>query len=156
MPVKITPTIPFTAAAYAQNQAEFERLTQQRVEVMERLKAAREMGDLSENGAYKYAKFELGDIGRRLRYLKHVLTHGYVAEAATSTQTVAFGRTVVLESDGVEYTFLLVSEHESDFAQQKLATSSPLGKAIMGKTVGEQVQVDTPRGPSNYKIMRIS
>lgn len=156
MPAKIIPTIPFTAEAYAQNQTEYERLKKLRVEVMERLKAAREMGDLSENGAYKYAKFELGDIGRRMRHLKHLLVNGYVAETNNDTTTASFGRTVTLKNNATEFTFLLVSEHESDLSHNKLSIHSPIGTAIQGKKVGEQVLVISPRGQETYTIIAIT
>ncbi len=149
-------TIPFTAEAFAKNQAEFDRLTNLREEVMERLKVAREMGDLSENGAYKYAKFELGDIGRRLRQLKYLLVNGYVAEVSSQTNVVTFGNTVVLKSGADEFTFFLVSEHESDMTQNKLSIHSPIGTAIMGKKTGDQVTVETPRGSVQYSIIKIS
>ncbi len=155
MPAKIIPTIPFTAQAYADNQAEYDRLKNLRVEVMERLKAAREMGDLSENGAYKYAKFELGDIGRRMRHLKHLLINGYVAEASSDSSTVDFGRKVKLQSGNSEFTFFLVSEHESDLSHNKLSINSPIGRAIVGKKMGDTVTVETPRGTSAYTILEI-
>jgi transcription elongation factor GreA len=155
MPVQIKPTIPFTAEAYHKNQTEYDRLKSLRVEVMERLKAAREMGDLSENGAYKYAKFELGDIGRRMRYLKHVLTNGYVAEKNTDQVVVGFGTTVVLESGDRTFTFLLVSEHESDLTENKLSIASPIGAAIVGKKTGDVVIVATPKGSVTYTIVQI-
>ena len=156
MPAKSIPTIPFTAAAYAQNQAEYERLRKLRVEVMERLKTAREMGDLSENGAYKYAKFELGDIGRRMRQLKHLLINGYIAQSDPTITTASFGKTVRLKHNATEFTFLLVSEHESDMSHNKLSINSPIGKAIAGKKAGEQVAVTTPRGEAIYTILEVS
>lgn len=155
MPAKIIPTIPFTKEAYTQNHTAYDRLKKLRVEVMERLKAAREMGDLSENGAYKYAKFELGDIGRRMRYLKHLLTNGYVAETKHDSATANFGRTVVLKNGDREFMFLLVSEHESDLTQNKLSINSPIGKAIVGKKAGDEVTVETPKGTDNYQILSI-
>lgn len=152
---RITPTIPFTAEAYAKNQVEYDRLIKLRIEVMERLKVAREMGDLSENGAYKYAKFELGDIGRRMRQLKHLLVHGYVAEINTQHVVAEFGNTVVLKEGTKEFTFFLVSEHESDLTENKLSIDSPIGKAVIGKQAGEEAVVETPRGRVVYTIIRI-
>lgn len=154
---KIVPTIPFTKEAYEENQREFDRLTTLQKEVIERLQAAREMGDLSENGAYHAAKFELGNVRRQLRYLKHKLVNGYIADApkGESAHTVQFGKTVDLTSAGQNFSFTLVSEHESDLAQQKLSLDSPIGKAITGKKVGETVSVTTPRGDVEYTITKI-
>jgi transcription elongation factor GreA len=152
----IKPTIPFTAEAFAKNQAEFDRLTNLRKEVMERLKVAREMGDLSENGAYTAAKFELGNIARQLRYLKHVLVNGYVAETGSDSHVADFGKKIVL-SDGItEFTFLLVSEHESNMAEQKLSLQSPIGLAVKGKKVGDAAEVITPRGKVTYTVVDIT
>ena len=149
------PTIPFTAEAYAEKQAEFDRLTKLRVEVMARLQTAREMGDLSENGAYKYAKFELGDIGRRLRALKHLLENGYVAKVDTQTSTAEFGKTITITDGTKPMTFFLVSEYESDLTQNKLSVNSPIGKAAVGKKVGDHFSVETPRGKVVYTITEI-
>ena len=79
-PIPKIPTIPFTLEAYQQLQADFDRLSQDRKDVMVRLQTAREMGDLSENGAYIYAKFELGSINRQLAQLRHLLKNGKVVE----------------------------------------------------------------------------
>ncbi len=149
---KITPTIPFTAAAYAHNQAEFARLTEERKEVLVRLQTAREMGDLSENGAYIYAKLELGNIGRQLRYLEHVLTHGYVADATAKSDVADFGHTVTLKNSTKELSFMLVSEHESNPVAHKLSLQSPIGQAVHGKRVGDEVIVTTPAGVVKYQL----
>jgi transcription elongation factor GreA len=156
MKVNVQKTIPFTADAYAQNESEFARLTQLRKEVMERLIVAREMGDLSENGAYTAAKFELGNIGRQLRYLKHVLMYGYVAQTTTATDVADFGKTITLKNDSEEFTFMLVSEHESNLAENKLSLKSPIGQAAKGKKVGDRVEVTTPKGTVNYTLIKIT
>lgn len=152
------PTIPLTAEAFAEYQAKFKQLTELRVEVMERLKIAREMGDLSENGAYTYAKFELGSIGRQLRSLKHLLTNGYVAQASSVTDIADFGRTVTIKNIETDksLTFLLIDEHESNPTQQKLSLQSPVGQAIRGKKIGDTVTVITPTKKTRYLIVTIS
>lgn len=155
MITNIPKTIPFTAEAYAKNEAEFKRLTNLRVEVMERLKTAREMGDLSENGAYTAAKFELGNIGRQLRYLRQMLLQGYVAKTSSTTDVVDFGRTITLKDGNKEFRFLLVSEFESNLVEQKLSLKSPIGQAVMGKKVGDVVKVTTPTGQVTYTILKI-
>ena len=152
----IKPTIPFTAEAYAKNQAEFDRLTELRKEVIERLRVAREMGDLSENGAYTAAKFELGTIGRQLRYLKHVLVNGFIAETHTTTKVADFGKKITLNDGVSDLTFLLVSEHESNMAEKKLSLQSPIGQAVTGKKIGDAVAVITPRGTVSYTVVDIT
>lgn len=148
------PSIPFTPQAYAQLQADRKRLQKERVETIVRLQTAREMGDLSENGAYKYAKFELGDIGRKLRRINHLLKEGAVVVPRSHTQ-VEFGSNVTLEGPRGRQTFLMVSEHESNPKEHKLALSSPIGAALSGKKVGETAVVITPSGEAAYTIVAI-
>lgn len=147
-------TIPLTQSAFDEKQTELNRLIKLRKEVMERLKVAREMGDLSENGAYHSAKFELGSIGRQMRTLKHVLSNAYIAQTP-NTSKAAFGKTITLISDDKKLTFLLVSQHESDISANKLSMESPIGKAILGKSVGDKVIVKTPKGEVEYVVEEI-
>jgi transcription elongation factor GreA len=156
MPNTPSAKIPFTQDAYQKLQQDFDRLTTERSEVMKRLQTAREMGDLSENGAYIYAKFELGSIGRQLSSLKHLLTQGVVVQKNTNSNTISFGCTVTLQTGQKEVTFTLVSQHESNLAERKLSTESPLGQQILGKRVGEIVVVHAPSGMTTYTIMKIS
>ena len=149
------PPIPFTPQAYKQLQQDRFRLKTERVEVMQRLKTAREMGDLSENGAYKYAKFELGSIGRQLRRINHLLSEGVVVQSQQHT-SVQFGSQVTLKGPKGTQTVLIVSEHESNPREQKLAMTSPIGAAIMGKSAGDSATVTTPRGAVQYTILMIT
>lgn len=157
---QITPTIPFTKEAYDSLKIEKARLLQLRVEVSQRLKEAREQGDLKENEAYQYAKFELGNIGRQLRDINYRLQHGYVAAlaAAGAATSAQFGTTITLKNleNNTELTFMLVSEFESNPAEKKLSTSSPIGAAALGKKLNEIIVVTTPNGPKTFQIVSIS
>jgi len=153
-PEKIPP-IPFTAEAYENLQKEFDRLTNERKEVMIRLQTAREMGDLSENGAYIYAKFELGSLNRQLAQTRHLLKNGFVVKK-TLGNTVQFGCSVTVTSNKKEITFLIVSMHESNLAEHKLSTESPIGSALLGKKVGDTVKVQVPNGEVQYTILKIA
>lgn len=113
------------------------------------------MGDLSENGAYTAAKFELGTIGRQLRAVHHILDNGYVHQAVAAEGIAEFGRTITLSGAGRELTFTLVSEYESNPAEKKLSLSSPIGRAVAGKRVGDDVRVSTPKGLTEYRIIKI-
>lgn len=128
------------------------RLECEHDEVVQRLNTARQEGDLSENGAYKYAKFELGRIRRELGRLKHLLKTGYIARLGAIDGTVRFGCRVTIADAHTTREYLIVSHYESDPAQGKLSMESPLGAALMGKHAGDVVQIETPRGPQSYKI----
>lgn len=151
--------IPFTPQKYQEIKAKVEKLEQLLKEVMQRLITAREMGDLSENGAYKYAKFEIGNIKRQLRQNRYLLRNGYpVNNPSQSRGLVEFGRTVTLMKDGDKQkllTFVMVSQHESDPAQNLISTTSPIGQALLNKQVGDVVQVTTPKGENQYQVMKV-
>ncbi len=121
-----------------------------------RLVEAREKGDLSENGAYTAAKFELGDLSRRLKYLRHVLSNAYVPEDFGGNRA-EFGRSVTILNTKTqkEQTYILVSQHESDPLNGKLSLESPIGSAIRGKTVNDVVEAETPRGMVGFQILKI-
>jgi transcription elongation GreA/GreB family factor len=144
--------IPFTPAKYTAMIEERRVILIEREAVMGRLKIAREMGDLSENGAYKYAKFELGNIGRKLRELNYLIENG---EAVTPAKhnTAQFGTNVTLTDGERELTFLVVSEYESDPSKGMLSMKSPIGEAILGKKIGDAVEVALPNGVKNYTVV---
>jgi transcription elongation factor GreA len=157
---KILKTIPFTSEKYREMQQKVSKLEQEREQVMERLIEARAMGDLSENGAYKYAKFELGNINRELKRYKNLLAKGFPAPKHTGAKdTVDFGSLVMVEKlDGSknQREFTIVSGHESDPSKGKLSYSSPIGKALMRRKTGDKVIVDTPAGEVRYMIINVS
>jgi transcription elongation factor GreA len=150
-----TTKIPFTQTAYQQLQADFDKLTQERVEVMARLKTAREMGDLSENGAYIYAKMELGRVNREMRRIQHLLDSGHVVHKSSDNTVVQFGCTVTLQAGKMQIQYTVVSMHESDLAAHKLSIESPLGQAIIGRKVGDKVTIHAPAGEVSYSILKI-
>lgn len=89
-----------------------------------------------------------------MRTLKHVLSNAYIAQIP-NTSKAAFGKTITLISDDKKLTFLLVSQHESDISANKLSMESPIGKAILGKSVGDKVIVKTPKGEVEYVVEEI-
>lgn len=147
-------TIPFTAGTYHQLEADLERLLKTEKEVIVRLQEAREQGDLSENGAYHYAKFELGATRRQLREVKYLLSNGQISQAVKSG-TVGFGSKVTLKDGDTEVTYLLVSKHESNLIEKKLSLESPLGQALIGRKIGDKVKFETPKGIKTYIVLKI-
>lgn len=154
--IPLTPkTIPLTQKALEAKQAELAALTQQRAEIIVRLQTAREMGDLSENGAYHAAKFELGNVGRQLRQVNHVLNNAYVPKPVNKN-AVGFGRTITLSNGSKKLTFMLVSQYESDPKEKKLSLESPIGQAVIGKKIGDEIEVATPSGKILYTLIEIN
>jgi len=149
-----TNRIPLSAEAIVEKKNKFQQLLSLKKEVMQRLITAREMGDLSENGAYKAAKFELGGINRQLRELSFVLKYAYVPEITTEV-VAGFGKTITLKNEEKELVFILVGEYEADPEKMKFSLSSPIGVAVAGKFVGDEVVVISPKGETSYLISKI-
>ena len=147
--------IQFTKQGYQKVEKDFKDLTQKRKEAVIRLRTAREMGDLSENGAYKAARFELSSIDRELRRLSYLLRLGEVVETQ-NTGVVDFGRRVMIDDGTKHITFILVNVYESDPRQEKLSINSPIGRAILGKRVGDTVTVTAPAGKTTYTVVDIN
>lgn len=143
--------VPLTAEKYEQLRQDFRKFKKLQEEILVRLQSAREMGDLSENGAYKYAKFELGNVRRKLREIRYLLKHGEVQEKASASEA-GFGNKVKLVNGDRELVFTLVSQHESNPGAGKLSTESPIGKAVLGKKAGEEVIVELPDGRVKYRL----
>jgi len=112
------------------------------------------MGDLSENGAYTAAKSELRDTDRKLRHLERLLKYGEVVTSKNAGK-VEFDSKVILDNGSKKLNFHLVSGFEADPINGKLSVFSPLGKAVMNKTVGDKVSVSTPNGQMTYTIISI-
>lgn len=146
--------IPFTRQAYEKMGKDVQALTIKRKEILIRLQAAREMGDLSENGAYKAARFELGSTDGELLRLTYLLHVGVVCEHK-NTGIVDFGSRVMIDDGVSKRSFTIVSGYESDPAKQKLSVNSPLGKALVGKRAGDKIVVNAPAGATCYMILSI-
>ncbi len=150
------PTVPLTLTAYTAAEAKVVQLNQEIAATIVRLQEAREQGDLSENGAYKYAKMELGSLRRQLGQVKHLLATSYVAHKSADSTVVGFGSTVTVNSGTDTLTYTIVSHHESNLTEGKLSFESPLGSAVFGKPVGAAVVVHAPRGEQTWKILQIA
>ena len=114
-------------------------------------------GDRSENAEYIYGKRQLAEIDRRVRYLRKRLTGIRVVDTQPSdTSKVYFGaRFTVCDSDGAEHEYRLVGPDESDFAPGNISMDSPLGRAVLGKSVGVELAVRTPEGQRVYELVSI-
>jgi transcription elongation factor GreA len=132
-------------------------LNKKRPEVVERLSAAREMGDLSENAEYTAAREELAFIDGRLEELDGLLKQAeLITDENHKTQSVDLGSLVVVKIGEKKETFTVVGEWEADPTEKKISHESPLGKALLGKAVGDEIHVEAPAGKMTYKIVSIS
>jgi len=129
-----------------------------RPRVIERLANARTQGDLTENSDYHNAKDELEFLDGRISELEEVLKNAEIVNPSTNgtnTFSVVLGTKVTLAVNGEKHTFHIVGEWEADPTQKKISHTSPLGRALIGKKVGDKVEVDAPVGKIVYEILSI-
>jgi transcription elongation factor GreA len=149
--------IQITQKGFSDLQREHDQLVNsKRPRLVERLERARNEGDLSENSDYINAKEELEFLDGRIEELKSVLDHAEVISCGKSNGTVQVGTKVKVQIDGEETDFEIVGEWEADPVSKKISHESPLGKSLMGKKVGEEVEVEAPAGKITYKIKSIN
>jgi transcription elongation factor GreA len=122
--------------------------------LVERLSIARSMGDLAENSDYISAKEELAFMDGRIDELDELVKEAKIA-VPTGHDVIDFGHTVTVKIDSSTTKFQIVGEPEADPAKRKISHSSPLGQALMGKKVGDQVEVEAPVGKILYTIVSI-
>lgn len=144
-----------TKEGFEEFKKEQNALQEQRKGAVKNLSQARELGDLSENGFYKAAKSELRRIDGRLNFLSYLLKTAHVVEHQQSDNVVV-GSSVSVFDGNVERTFYIVGSYESNPASGKISGYSPIGKALIGKKVGEKVEVVTPNGIATYDIKQIT
>ena len=119
---------------------------------------AREHGDISENAEYDAAKEKQAMIEARIRQIEDRLARAEIVDVAgAAPDVVRFGTTVVLEDldTGDEVTYRLVGEDEADVSRGLLSVSSPVGRALIGKRVEDQVKVSVPKGKREYEVRQI-
>lgn len=148
--------IQFTQEGYEKLKAEYEELTtKKKHQALDRLQKARAMGDLSENSEYTAAKEDLAFVEGRISELEHLLANAEIIESPTERGAIDIGCNVIVEANGQQHTFMIVGEFEADPVAKKLSHTSPIGKALLGKKVGEKVEVSVPAGKMIYKILDI-
>lgn len=133
-------------------QAELDSLTAQRKVVADRIKQARELGDLSENAEYQTARDEQDRLESRIAELDHVLQNVQIIKKPKVKGEVRLGCSVKLKDGGAPKTFQVVGTMEADPLHGKLSDESPIGKLLLGKKVGDKVEINA----HTYKIVEIS
>lgn len=135
--------------------SELEQLRVRRVETAEAIKVARELGDLSENAEYQSARQEQERNDSRIDEIEHILANVEVIKSNGSKQVV-LGSTVTLTGGKKDMVLQVVGTIEADPLAQKISDESPIGKALLGKKEGDEVEIVTPAETKTYTIKSIS
>lgn len=152
----IMKNIQLTQEGYNNLQKELKELVDvKKPYAIERLHKARSMGDLSENSEYSAAKEELAFVEGRIQEIEIILKQAKIATNHNGSHIIDVGSTVFVEVDGKKEIYQIVGEFEADPMNKKLSHTSPIGKALSGKKIGESVQVTIPAGTKTYKIIDI-
>ncbi len=151
--------IPMTAGGLKQLEDELRQLKDvERNAVIRAIAEAREHGDLSENAEYHAARERQSFIEGRIKELESIISHAEVIDPTKlSGDVVRFGATLILadEDTDEESTYQIVGAHESNIEEGKLSIGSPLARSLIGKSLGESVEVKTPGGSKSYEIVKV-
>ena len=145
-----------TKQGYDNLQNEYEELkTVKRTHAIKRLQTARSMGDLSENSEYSAAKEELAFVEGRIQEIEELLKNVEVVQNNSHTSIITLGNQVTIQINNHNEVLEIVGEFEADPMNKKLSSTSPIGKALMNRKVGEEVEIEVPDGKLKYKILEI-
>ncbi len=151
--------VPMTAAGYARIEAELRQLKSvKRPEVIRAIADAREHGDISENAEYHAAKERQAFIEGRMAELEDKFSRADVIDVSKlSGRVIKFGATVKLadEDTDAEVTYQIVGELEADVKKGRLSVTSPLARALIGRSTGDSVEVEAPGGAKSFEIIRV-
>ena len=149
---------PITKKGYEALKVELERLRKKRPKIIEAIAEARAHGDLSENAEYDAAKDRQGFVESRIKELEGKLADARIIENTNRTsETIIFGATVgLLETQSNQKKqYTLVGQDEADLKDGKISVQSPVGRALIGKRVGDLVEVTTPAKVVEYEVLNI-
>ena len=130
---------------------ELAELKGRRGEIAEKIASARDFGDLSENAEYDAAREEQGLVETRVAEIEDILQQAEIIKS-TKSSVVGLGTTVELKSDTKNVTYKLVGPVEANPLEGKISNESPIGIELMGKKVGDEVKISTPKGEISYTI----
>src|SRR3954447_9938295 len=149
--------VPMLEEGHRKLNDELKRLKAERPEIVESIEAARAHGDLSENAEYHAAKERQGQIEATIADVEDRLSRAMVIDPTTlSGDKVVFGATVTLtDEDGKKVKYQLVGQTEADAKDGRISYNSPLGRALIGRQAGDEVEVTTPAGDRYYEVKKI-
>ena len=151
-------TVQLTKKGYTRLRREFDNLSyHERPKIIQGVATAAAEGDRSENAEYIYGKKKLREIDRRLQYLSRLLKDPDVIEKKqVTTEVVNFGTKVTIENEeGEQKTWTIVGESEADFKERTISAQAPVASALLGRKVGDRVEVELANGLMNYEIIDI-
>jgi transcription elongation factor GreA len=151
--------VPMTKGGFDALEKELKKLkSEERPAVIEAIAVARAHGDLSENAEYHAAKERQSFIEGRIKELQAVISAAQIIDPASlNGDTVKFGArvTIVDEETDAETSYQIVGHYESDAQKGRISVNAPIAKALIGKTVGDSVEVHTPQGRRSYEILEV-
>jgi len=152
--------IPMTRAGVEALEAELRKLkSQDRPAVIQDIAEARAHGDLSENAEYNAARERQSFIEGRIQELEAVISSAQIIDPASfSGDVVKFGaRVLIVDADTeIEVSYQIVGHYEADADNGRISLNAPISRALIGKSVGDSVEVRTPQGPRTYEILEVS
>lgn len=151
--------VPMTPKGFDQLKEELNwRQKTERPRIIQAISEARAHGDLSENAEYHAAKEAQSLNEGRINFLEETIAHADVIDITKLTgETIKFGATITLIDDDTEeeHIYQIVGAHETDAKQGKISVSSPMSRALIGKAIGDNVEVKLPNGKKDYKILDV-
>lgn len=145
-----------TKEKYEELKNELEYLKKEgRMDIAERLKKAKEYGDLSENAEYSEAKESQAQIEQRIVELENILRNSAIIKKTSGKKTVDLGATVKVEKNSKVFEYTIVGSNEANPEKNLISNESPMGRMFMGQKPGDVVEVETPKGKTKYKILDI-
>lgn len=144
-----------TPAGKAELEKELIELKSLRGDIAQKIADARDFGDLSENAEYDAARNEQAQVETRISEIEDILQNATIIQAKNSSKVI-IGSTVTLENSTKKVTYTIVGSVEADPLDAKISDESPIGQALLGKKVGEDVSIKTPGGEVSYKVITIS
>lgn len=144
-----------TESGIAELQTELAELKGRRADIAQRLKSAKAEGDLSENADYTVALEEQEYVEGRIAEIEKVMKNAVIIDTPKSNGAVRLGNTVELECDGVTVSYTVVGSLESNPGAGKISEESPIGKALLGSKVSQEVEITIPSGVRRCKITKI-
>jgi transcription elongation factor greA len=143
-----------TESGQRELERELDELKSRRGEIADKIAAARDFGDLSENAEYDAAREAQGLLETRITEIETILQNASIIQAGGSS-TVTLGSTVELEANGKTVVYTVVGPVEADPLEGKVSNESPIGQALMGKAVGDMVTISTPKGELAYTVVAL-